>query len=169
MRSAWGGRWPSRACRGRAAGLRQRALLSPGVESPGSCCGPGAPPETGGKPSARESSPACLSACLNHAGFSVQLAKWRPWKCICVGLGWLQGGKKCRMTLGDSSLTWIQVISFESEVDVPQPCPSLADPMGYTAHGILLQGIVPVSGLNPGLPHCRQILSQLSHQGSPTP
>ena len=31
----------------------------------------------------------------------------------------------------------------------------------------LLQGIFPNRGLNPGLPHCRQILYQLSHQGSP--
>ena len=32
----------------------------------------------------------------------------------------------------------------------------------------LLQGIFPTQGLNPGLPHCRQILYQLSHQGSPS-
>ena len=31
----------------------------------------------------------------------------------------------------------------------------------------LLQGIFPTQGLNPGLPHCRQVLYQLSHQGSP--
>ena len=31
----------------------------------------------------------------------------------------------------------------------------------------LLQGIFPTQGLNPSLPHCRQILYQLSHQGSP--
>ena len=31
----------------------------------------------------------------------------------------------------------------------------------------LLQGILPTQGLNPGLPHCRQILYQLSHKGSP--
>ena len=31
----------------------------------------------------------------------------------------------------------------------------------------LLQGIFPAQGLNPGLPHCRQILSQLSHKESP--
>ena len=31
----------------------------------------------------------------------------------------------------------------------------------------LLQGIIPTQGLNPGLPHCRQILYQLSHKGSP--
>ena len=29
----------------------------------------------------------------------------------------------------------------------------------------LLQGIFPTEGLNLGLPHCRQILYQLSHQG----
>ena len=31
----------------------------------------------------------------------------------------------------------------------------------------LLQGIYPTQGLNPGLPHCRWILYQLSHEGSP--
>ena len=31
----------------------------------------------------------------------------------------------------------------------------------------LLQGIFPTQGLSPGLPHCRRILYQLSHQGSP--
>ena len=31
----------------------------------------------------------------------------------------------------------------------------------------LFQGIFPTQGSNPGLPHCRQILYQLSHKGSP--
>ena len=31
----------------------------------------------------------------------------------------------------------------------------------------LLQGIFPIQGSNPGLPHCRRILHRLSHQGSP--
>ena len=31
----------------------------------------------------------------------------------------------------------------------------------------LLQGIFPIQGSNLGLPHCRQILYQLSHQGNP--
>ena len=91
MMPAWGSWWSSRTHQGRATGLRKRALPSPGFESASSCCGPRAQPETGGKPSARESYPACLSACLNHAGFSVQLAKWKPWKCTCVGLCWLKG------------------------------------------------------------------------------
>ena len=52
--------------------------------------------------------------------------------------------------------------------------------MDYTVHGILqarilelgslslLQGIFPTQGLNLGLLHCRRILYQLSHQGSPS-
>ena len=31
----------------------------------------------------------------------------------------------------------------------------------------LLQGIFPTQGTNPGLPHCRWILYQLNHKGSP--
>ena len=31
----------------------------------------------------------------------------------------------------------------------------------------LLQGIFPTQGWNPGFPHCRRILYQLSHKGSP--
>ena len=37
---------------------------------------------------------------------------------------------------------------------------------GVGSHSFL-QGIFPNQGLNPGLPHCRQILYQLSYQGSP--
>ena len=67
---------------------------------------------------------------------------------------------------------------------VAQSCLTLRDPMdssppGSSVHGdssgrntavgcyVLLQGIFPTEGLNPGLLHCRQILYHLSHQGSP--
>ena len=52
-------------------------------------------------------------------------------------------------------------------------------PPGSSVHGILqarilewvscslFQGIFPTQRSNPGLPHCRQILYQLSDQGSP--
>ena len=42
-------------------------------------------------------------------------------------------------------------------------------PVQNTGVGILslLQVIFPAQGLNPGLPHYRQILYQLSHKGSP--
>ena len=64
------------------------------------------------------------------------------------------------------------------KVKVAQSCLTLSDPMDYTVHGILqarildwvaffiLQGIFPTQGSNPGLPHCGQILYQLSHKGS---
>ena len=67
---------------------------------------------------------------------------------------------------------------------VAQSGPTLCDPMdcsppGSSVHAdspgkdtgvgwhALLQGIFLTQGLNPGLPHCRWILYQLSHQGSP--
>ena len=58
-------------------------------------------------------------------------------------------------------------------------CLTLCNPMDYTVHGILQarilewvafpfsRGIFLTQGLNPGLPHCKQILYQLSHKGSP--
>ena len=63
-------------------------------------------------------------------------------------------------------------------------CLTLCDPMDYSppetsVHGdspgkntgvgcqALLQRIFPTPGSNPGLPHCRQILYCLNHQGSP--
>ena len=67
---------------------------------------------------------------------------------------------------------------------VAQSCLTLCDPMdgsppGSSVHGdfpgknigvrchALLQGIFPSQGSSLGLPHCRQILYLLSHQGSP--
>ena len=67
---------------------------------------------------------------------------------------------------------------------VAQLCLTLCDPMdcslpsssvhkdfpgkntGVGCHA-LLQRMLPTQRSNPGLPHCRQILYQLSHQGSP--
>ena len=46
------------------------------------------------------------------------------------------------------------------------PCSSPGQNTGVGSLS-LLQGIFPMQGSNPGLPHCRQILYQLSHQGSP--
>ena len=67
--------------------------------------------------------------------------------------------------------------------EVTQSCPTLCDPMncslpGSSVHGIfqakstgvgyhfLLQRIFPTQESNLGLPHCRQTLYHLSHQGS---
>ena len=45
------------------------------------------------------------------------------------------------------------------------PWDSLGKNTGMGCH-FRLQGIFPTQGLNPGLPHCRWILCQLSHKGS---
>ena len=48
-------------------------------------------------------------------------------------------------------------------------CPTLQLPGQNTGVGSLslLQGIFPTQGSNPGLLHCRSILNQLNHKGSP--
>ena len=51
---------------------------------------------------------------------------------------------------------------------MPDSCdPMVCSSTSSSVHGIL-QEIFPTQGSNPCLLHCRQILYQLSHQGSPT-
>ena len=77
------------------------------------------------------------------------------------------------------SLFWKAFNMLESEV--AQSCPTLCNPMDTrllcpqdfpgkstgAGYHFLLQGIFLTQGLNPGLPHCRQTLCHLSHEGSP--
>ena len=82
------------------------------------------------------------------------------------------------MKLFDKKTTTEDHSVAKVKVKVTQPCLTLCDPVDYTVHGILQARILewvafpsprifPAQGLNPGLPHCRQILYQLSHKGSP--
>ena len=72
-------------------------------------------------------------------------------------------------------LCWAQSLShvplFVTPMDCSPPGSSVHEdsPGKNTAVGghALLQRIFPTQGSNPGLPHCRQILYQLSPQGSP--
>ena len=70
-------------------------------------------------------------------------------------------------------LAKVSSLLFLPIVEVTQSCPTLCGPKnspdqntGEGSHS-LLQGTFPVQGSNPGLPHFRWILYQLSHQGSP--
>ena len=76
-----------------------------------------------------------------------------------------------------SSWNCIFITILRIQVKVIQSCLTLR-PHGYspwnslgqnTGVGSLSlpQGILLIPGLNPGLPHCRRILYQLSHKGSP--
>ena len=51
-------------------------------------------------------------------------------------------------------------------MDLHTPCNSPGQNTGVGTLS-LLQGIFPTQASNSGLPHCRQILYQLSHKGSP--
>ena len=78
----------------------------------------------------------------NPKGDQSCLAIWDPWTVACkapLSMGILQAGR----------LEWVAMFSILEWV------------------AILLQGTFPTQGLNLGLPHCRQILYRLSHQGSP--
>ena len=73
-------------------------------------------------------------------------------------------------------------VDTASESEVTQSCPTLCDPIGCSLPGSSIHGIfqaivlewIAISfsrgssqpGSNPGLPHCRQTLYRLSHQGS---
>ena len=62
----------------------------------------------------------------------------------------------------------LPVKAGESEVKVKaaQSCLTLCDSMDYTDHGILQARVL--EWIKPGLLHCRWILYQLSHKGSPS-
>ena len=72
-----------------------------------------------------------------------------------------------------SNVIFIPLVKVKVKVD--QSCPTLCkyspwnSPHQNTGVGSLslLQGIFPTWGSNPDLPHCRRILYQLSHKGSP--
>ena len=81
---------------------------------------------------------------------------------------------------GMTKMKWKRLFfNTEMKVKVAQSCPTLCDPADYTVHGILqarimewlafpFSGDLPNPGIEPTSPHCRQILYQLSHKGSPT-
>ena len=94
----------------------------------------------------------------------------------CMSCGILSGYSL--MVLGDSLVPWISIkfewVSESRSVVLDSLRPhGLLSPWNSPRQNIgvgslsLLQGIFPSQGLNLGLPHCRQILYQLSHKGSP--
>ena len=99
-----------------------------------------------------------------------------------VPMGWDIPGTHTRASLDPSWLKMLPsrhsfIYFFCHSIRVKESCHSSVT-MGTNAQPLLLyefypdcfsllQGIFPTQGLNPGLPHCRQILYQLSHKGSP--
>ena len=77
------------------------------------------------------------------------------------------------------SLVFSQRFKVSCSVTSTSSWPHVLYPTGFLCPGnspgkntgvgchFLLQGTFPTQGLNPGIPHCRRILYQLSHKGSP--
>ena len=105
-----------------------------------------------------QSSLACYSPWGGKAVGNDLVTKQQQQRCL-IHIYWIRG---CKNT------NWSEV-----KWKVAQLCLTLCDPfidLGLnTGVGslFLLQGIFPTQGSNPGLPHCRQILYQLSHKGKP--
>ena len=150
-----------------------RALLSPGFESAGSCCGPEAPPEARQKPCACESS--CLSVSLwNHAGFSVQRVCGDPANAsVWVLAGFREempdGTGRLQSNLDSGGYLW------KVKGQVLLSCPTLCDPLDFRIHGILQAKILEWAAFpfsrgsskprgRTQVSACRQILCQLSHR-----
>ena len=68
--------------------------------------------------------------------------------------------------IGRESESHSVVSDFLQPHGLYSPWSSPGQNTGVGSHS-LLQGILPTQGWKPGLPHCRWILYQLSHKGSP--
>ena len=61
------------------------------------------------------------------------------------------------------SQSWVQLFGTPWTIQSME----FSRPEYWSGYPSLLQGIFQTQGSNPGLPHCRQILYQLSYKGSP--
>ena len=99
-----------------------------------------------------------VSVTLRVSGYTVGVNRWYTWGMswvLCLFLPYIPQSERCSV-VSDS----LQPHGLYS----PWNSPGQNTGVGSLS---LLQGIFPTQGLNPGLPHCRQILYQLSHKGSP--
>ena len=127
-----------------------------------------------------------FSAFLGTCGIYVLLTLWiKEWPMVLVLYG-IHTHQETNGTLKKGNWGGIKWNPYKGVLClVSQSCLTLCNPVDYSPSGssvhgdslgkntgvgchTLLQGIFPTQGLNPGLPHCRQILYCLSHQGSPT-
>jgi len=99
-----------------------------------------------------------VSVVLRVSGYIVGVNRWYTWGMpwvLCLFLPYIPQSESCSVVSNS-----LQPHGLYSPWNSPGQ---------NTGEGSLslLQGIFPTQGSNPGLPHCRQILHQLSHKGSP--
>ena len=122
----------------------------------------------------------CEASYLSYHSLRVmtesETSRWHPYSCRWFDL--IQQLKEGQTFTGDQpprcgKCEWVKLLSrvplFATPWTVAHQAPLS---MGFSRQEywsgcrFLLQGIFPTQGLNPGLRHCRQTLSRLSHQGS---
>ena len=96
----------------------------------------------------------CVCVCVCVRACAHVSVCWCP--CSCVLSVWVPDESECHSVMSDSSWPHGLYNSWNSS----------GQNAGVGRHA-LLQGIFPTQGWNPGLTHCRWLLSQLSPQGSP--
>ena len=84
-------------------------------------------------------------------------------KMIILNIFVLENGKLCVLKLSRVRL-FVTPWTVACQIPCLWNSPGQNTGVGCRA---LLQGIFPTQGLNPGLPHCKQIFYHRSHQGSP--
>ena len=118
-----------------------------------------------------ESGICCLSTLLTPCGYSGHTAyatAWVPTLFATFKISnkyQVNGERKVKV----KSLSHVQLFATPWTVACTRllwPWDFLGKSTGVGCH-FFLQGIFQTQGLNPGLPHCRQTLYHLSHQGSP--
>ena len=104
-----------------------------------------------------------LSICAFLLFFQIYIYKYHWNECVCKGEN---RTTSIKTTVESESHS---VVS-DSLLSHGYPIHSINSPGQNTGVGSLslVQGIFPTQELNPGLPHCGQILYQLSQKGSPT-
>ena len=81
----------------------------------------------------------------------------------------LYAGQEAIVRTGPGTMDWFQIGKVKGVSDSLQLHSPWNSPGRNTGVGSLslLQGVFPNQGSNPGLPHCRRTLYQLSHKESP--
>ena len=138
--------------------------------------------------------PVCCSMSSSNCCFLICIQTSQEADQVVCLLRNLYAGQEATVRTGHGTINWFQIgkgvhqgcllspclCNFYAEwkVKVAQLCLILCDPRDYSPWNssgqntgvgklTLLQGIFPTQGSNPGLLRCRQILHQLSYQGSP--
>ena len=111
---------------------------------------------TGSSPSSLQASPSTLGRSVPGTWWKPERLQWASFLAL-FPIVCLELESESRSVMSDSATPWTVVY---------QPSLSMGYSIGLGCH-FLCQGIFLTQGWNLGLPHCRQTLYHLSHQGSP--